>query len=394
MLATLDVKLNDTGFKIAMVLVGAGGGLLASQLGNVIMSSTDASKASETGGLQGTALNLGASIGTALIGAILILNLINGFNATSPTTRRCPPRPARRSPPNRGGHRHRAGRPGRATGPFEGPLGGPGQGSGGRLQRTPSSTRCGSPSAQSRPSRCSASGSRGSCRRPPSRPRPSRTARRRRHPPDPFGPAAGKPPGDPNRRRWPRIPARGETAGGRSDCRGSAGERWGQFAGRVANAFGLVLLLVLATYVLGSLTAFHGWTAVLTTLVACAGRRRRARRIGRAPDRRPRGRHARAGGGHSRRAGRASRRHSPARRELVRDRQPPAARGGGDPACRPDGDRGGISHDPGRDQRLHDPGTSLQLPLRGAGPGGISPLLRPPASRSRAATSSSSASPR
>jgi MFS family permease len=80
MLATLDVKLNDTGFKIAMVLVGAGGGLLASQLGNVIMSSTDSSKASETGGLQGTALNLGASLGTALIGAILILNLINGFN--------------------------------------------------------------------------------------------------------------------------------------------------------------------------------------------------------------------------------------------------------------------------------------------------------------------------
>jgi len=80
MLATLEVKLNDTGFKIAMVLVGAGGGLLASQLGNVIMSSTDPSEASETGGLQGTALNLGASIGTALIGAILILNLINGFN--------------------------------------------------------------------------------------------------------------------------------------------------------------------------------------------------------------------------------------------------------------------------------------------------------------------------
>ena len=46
------------------------------------------------------------------------------------------------------------------------------------------------------------------------------------------------------------------------------GERWGQFAGRVANAFGLVLLLVLSTYALGSLTAFHGWTAVLTTLVA------------------------------------------------------------------------------------------------------------------------------
>ena len=46
------------------------------------------------------------------------------------------------------------------------------------------------------------------------------------------------------------------------------GERWGQFAERVANAFGLVLLLVLATYVLGSLTDFKGWPAVLTTLVA------------------------------------------------------------------------------------------------------------------------------
>jgi hypothetical protein len=47
------------------------------------------------------------------------------------------------------------------------------------------------------------------------------------------------------------------------------GERWSQFAERVANAFGLVLLLVLATYVLGSLTPFHGFTGALTTTVAC-----------------------------------------------------------------------------------------------------------------------------
>jgi hypothetical protein len=80
MLATLDVHLNDTGFKIALVLIGAGAGLLASQLGNVIMSSVDPSQTSETGGLQGTALNLGASLGTALIGAVLIVGLINGFN--------------------------------------------------------------------------------------------------------------------------------------------------------------------------------------------------------------------------------------------------------------------------------------------------------------------------
>jgi len=47
-------------------------------------------------------------------------------------------------------------------------------------------------------------------------------------------------------------------------------ERWADFAERIANAFGLVLLLVVATYVLGSLTAFHAWTAVVTTLVAGA----------------------------------------------------------------------------------------------------------------------------
>ncbi len=43
------------------------------------MSSVDPSKTNEAGGLQGTAQNLGASLGTALIGAILIAALTNGF---------------------------------------------------------------------------------------------------------------------------------------------------------------------------------------------------------------------------------------------------------------------------------------------------------------------------
>jgi hypothetical protein len=47
------------------------------------------------------------------------------------------------------------------------------------------------------------------------------------------------------------------------------GERWTQFAERIANAFGLVLLLVLATYVLGSLVPLHGFTGALTTTLAC-----------------------------------------------------------------------------------------------------------------------------
>ena len=80
MLATLDVTLNDTGFKIALAIIGAGGGLLASQLGNVIMSSVPPDKTSEGGGLQGTAQNLGSSLGTAIIGAVLIASLATGFS--------------------------------------------------------------------------------------------------------------------------------------------------------------------------------------------------------------------------------------------------------------------------------------------------------------------------
>ena len=87
MLATLDVTLNDAGFKAALALLGAGAGLLASQLGNVIMSSVVPTRISEAGGLQGTAQNLGSSLGTAIIGAVLLASLTTGFEnriATNP----------------------------------------------------------------------------------------------------------------------------------------------------------------------------------------------------------------------------------------------------------------------------------------------------------------------
>jgi hypothetical protein len=53
--------------------------LLVSQLGNVIMSSVPAERGSEAGGLQGTAMNLGASLGVALVGSILIASLVSNF---------------------------------------------------------------------------------------------------------------------------------------------------------------------------------------------------------------------------------------------------------------------------------------------------------------------------
>ena len=91
MLATLDVTLNDTGFKVALALVGAGAGLLASQLGNVIMSSVESTQTSEAGGLQGTAQNLGSSLGTAIIGAVLLASLATGFSERVTTDPDVPP---------------------------------------------------------------------------------------------------------------------------------------------------------------------------------------------------------------------------------------------------------------------------------------------------------------
>jgi MFS family permease len=79
LLGTIDIELQETEFAVSLALFGVGAGLLLSQLGNVIMSSVEPAKINEAGGLQGTAQNLGASIGTALIGAVLIAALTNGF---------------------------------------------------------------------------------------------------------------------------------------------------------------------------------------------------------------------------------------------------------------------------------------------------------------------------
>ena len=81
LVGTIDVTLNGTAFAVSLIFFGIGAGLLMSQLGNVIMSSVPAEQTNEAGGLQGTAQNLGASLGTALIGAVLLLGLLNGFNS-------------------------------------------------------------------------------------------------------------------------------------------------------------------------------------------------------------------------------------------------------------------------------------------------------------------------
>lgn len=60
---------------IPLLLQGLGLGTLASQLGAVTVSGAPQSQSAEVGGLQNTATNLGASLGTALIGSVLIATL-------------------------------------------------------------------------------------------------------------------------------------------------------------------------------------------------------------------------------------------------------------------------------------------------------------------------------
>jgi hypothetical protein len=49
-------------------------------------------------------------------------------------------------------------------------------------------------------------------------------------------------------------------------------ERWTGFVGRIANAFGMVFVLVVATYIVGSLVSYRGWSGVLVLALtgACA----------------------------------------------------------------------------------------------------------------------------
>ncbi|WP_137844476.1 MFS transporter [Microbacterium sp. 2FI] len=79
--AAVQPELAGWLFATGMFIVGAGFGLLASQLGNVNMSAVDKGDTSEVGGLQGTFQNLGSSFGTAIVGSVFILLLTSSFTS-------------------------------------------------------------------------------------------------------------------------------------------------------------------------------------------------------------------------------------------------------------------------------------------------------------------------
>jgi EmrB/QacA subfamily drug resistance transporter len=79
LMTTIDPELSGGAFAASMALLGVGMGLMASQLGNVVQSSVDASGRGEAGGLQYTGQQLGSSLGVALIGALVIAGLTSVF---------------------------------------------------------------------------------------------------------------------------------------------------------------------------------------------------------------------------------------------------------------------------------------------------------------------------
>ncbi len=79
MVAALDEGAGPEIVTWPMLLAGLGIGALASQLGSVTVSAVSDEESGEVGGLQNTVTNLGASIGTALAGAVLISALTASF---------------------------------------------------------------------------------------------------------------------------------------------------------------------------------------------------------------------------------------------------------------------------------------------------------------------------
>jgi MFS family permease len=77
---------------VPMLLVGLGIGALASQLGAVTVSSVPEDQSPEVGGVQNTMTNLGASLGTALAGSVMLAAVTSAFVANIQSSSQIPNR--------------------------------------------------------------------------------------------------------------------------------------------------------------------------------------------------------------------------------------------------------------------------------------------------------------
>ncbi len=79
LISAMNVGASASIVTVPLLLIGLGMGALASQLGSVTVSAVPDDESPEVGGLQNTATQFGASLGTALAGSILIAALTASF---------------------------------------------------------------------------------------------------------------------------------------------------------------------------------------------------------------------------------------------------------------------------------------------------------------------------
>ncbi|SEL60380.1 MFS transporter [Streptacidiphilus jiangxiensis] len=79
LMATLKPSSGAAATTVPLLLIGLGMGALASQLGSVTVSAVPDEQSADVGGIQNTVTNLGASIGTALAGSVMIGVLTSSF---------------------------------------------------------------------------------------------------------------------------------------------------------------------------------------------------------------------------------------------------------------------------------------------------------------------------
>lgn len=79
LIAAMDADATASIVTVPMLVIGLGLGALASQLGAVTVSAAPEELAPEVGGIQNTASQFGASLGTALAGSVLIVALTGSF---------------------------------------------------------------------------------------------------------------------------------------------------------------------------------------------------------------------------------------------------------------------------------------------------------------------------
>ena len=79
LISAIDVSATAAIVTGPLILIGLGMGGLASQLGSVTVSAVPDDQSPEVGGLQNTASQFGASLGTALAGSVLIASLTASF---------------------------------------------------------------------------------------------------------------------------------------------------------------------------------------------------------------------------------------------------------------------------------------------------------------------------